>query len=167
MHGAAVFTYVNDTDSGLMVTYIQGARDQQVRFGTTPAAGTGALGDLSDVGSTCGEWSTPLPLSSCTAAWIQVDDRCTSTLRAQHYNPSPPTTHTPKQRAVTFVTSTPPEAGAALVIRQSVARKTDWAAVTAQTLAKHGAITTLVNTCILYTSPSPRNRTRTRMPASA
>ena len=38
---------------------------------------------------------------------------------------------------------------------------------TTETLGKLGAINALPGACLLYTSPSPRDRTRSRMPSSA
>ena len=39
--------------------------------------------------------------------------------------------------------------------------------VTSEQLAREPSVFTIINTCLLYTSPSPRDRTRSRMPSSA
>ena len=44
----------------------------------------------------------------------------------------------------------------------------DWQVIIADCgLDKHMAIVNHLKTCLLYTSPSPRDRTRSRMPSSA
>ena len=36
-----------------------------------------------------------------------------------------------------------------------------------RSLREEGIVVSLINSCLLYTSPSPRDRTRSRMPSSA
>ena len=58
-------------------------------------------------------------------------------------------------------------------IKHDVSKEADWENVIKTTLDSFGAIHILINnagivaTCLLYTSPSPRDRTRSRMPSSA
>ena len=51
-------------------------------------------------------------------------------------------------------------------IKRSVYFISDGTAITAETLG-HSLLAQFPNVCLLYTSPSPRDRTRSRMPSSA
>ena len=57
--------------------------------------------------------------------------------------------------------------GKALFIQTDVSDESSAKACADQTVEAFGEINYLVNNCLLYTSPSPRDRTRSRMPSSA
>ena len=57
--------------------------------------------------------------------------------------------------------------GAALAIECDIRNEDEVQRAVAQTVERFGGIDICVNNCLLYTSPSPRDRTRSRMPSSA
>ena len=54
-----------------------------------------------------------------------------------------------------------------LLSLEEAAKRADLTLEELQQNIKEGRLATVANTCLLYTSPSPRDRTRSRMPSSA
>ena len=53
------------------------------------------------------------------------------------------------------------------VVRTDVTSRADLKAMAERARAEFGRIDILINNCLLYTSPSPRDRQKSRMPSSA
>jgi len=70
--------------------------------------------------------------------------------------------HEPHQISLMVVIS-----GKLVEVHTLYARPINWDTISSEALEKCNVTLETLKTCLLYTSPSPRDRTRSRMPSSA